>query len=78
MKESIIENKIDEANYCEKDSDCVDAGSKCPFGCYNYVNKDEVDQIKELIEGYNSKCVYSCLSCPSVICNNSKCREVCE
>lgn len=34
IKESNIKSEIEKANYCEVDSDCVDAGSKCPFGCY--------------------------------------------
>ena len=40
IKESNLKSAIEKANYCEVDSDCVDAGEKCPFGCYNYVNKN--------------------------------------
>jgi len=78
LRESKIKQEIDKANYCNVDSDCVDAGGKCPFGCYAYVNKDEVNRISDLIGSYNSKCVYGCVSCPTAICENNKCKEVCE
>ena len=77
-KESNIKIAIEKANYCEVDSDCVDAGGKCPFGCYAYVNKNEVEQISKLIQSYDSKCVYSCVSPSEVICENKKCKEVFE
>ncbi|MFW6230646.1 MAG: hypothetical protein ACOC32_01335 [Nanoarchaeota archaeon] len=76
--ESMIQEEIDKANYCEVDSDCVNAGGKCPFGCWNYVNKDEVGRISSLIESFDSQCVYGCVSCPTAVCENNKCREVCE
>jgi hypothetical protein len=78
IKESNIKSAIEKANYCEIDSDCVDAGGKCPFGCYAYVNKNEVEKISQLIQSYDSKCVYGCVSCPTSICENKKCEEVCE
>lgn len=78
IKESNIKSEIEKANYCEVASDCVDAGGKCPFGCYVYVNKNEVEQISKLIQSYDSKCVYGCLSKTEVICENNKCKEVFE
>lgn len=78
IKESFIKSEINKANYCTTDSDCVDAGSKCPFGCYAYVNKAEAGKIAELINSYDSKCIYSCLACPTAICENNKCKEVCQ
>lgn len=77
IKESNIKSAIEKANYCEVDSDCVDAGGKCPFGCYVYVNKNEVRQISELIQSYDSNCVYGCVMCPTAICENNKCKEIC-
>lgn len=78
IKELNIKSAIEKANYCEIDSDCVDAGSKCPFGCYAYVNKNEAEKISQLIQSYDSKCVYGCVSCPTAVCENKKCKEVCE
>ena len=78
INESRIKAEIAKANYCEVDSDCVDASGKCPFGCYTYVNKNEVSRISQLIQSFDSKCVYGCLACPTVICQNNKCKEVCE
>jgi hypothetical protein len=78
INESRIKSEIGKANYCEIASDCVDAGGKCPFGCYSYVNKNEVSRISKLIESFDSNCVYGCLACPNVTCENKKCKEVCE
>lgn len=78
IKESNIKSAIEKAKYCEVDSDCVDAGGKCPFGCYNYVNKNEVEQISKLIQSYDSNCMYQCVPLSEVICENNKCKEVFE
>ncbi|MDD3263338.1 MAG: hypothetical protein PHT94_00415 [Candidatus Nanoarchaeia archaeon] len=78
IKEEIIKNEIKKANYCEEDLDCIDAGSKCPFGCFNYVNKNEVERISNLIESYNSNCVYGCLLCENVKCEDKKCIPICD
>lgn len=78
LKESSIKSEIIKANYCDVDSDCVDAGGKCPFDCYVYVNKNEVDRISTLIESFDSKCVYGCILCQSAVCENSKCEVVCN
>lgn len=74
---SKIKSEIKKANYCEIDSDCVDVGGKCPFGCYVYVNKNEVEKISKLIESYDSNCIYGCVLCKTVVCQDNKCKEVC-
>ena len=74
IKESSIISAIDKANYCNVDSDCVDAGGKCPFGCGVYVNKDEVNHISKLIESFHSRCIYDCVFCRKIICENNKCK----
>lgn len=78
LKEKNIKNEIIKANYCEEDSDCVNVGSKCPFGCWIYVNKNEVEKISNLIDKYNSNCVYGCLLCDNVKCEDKKCVAICE
>lgn len=77
-REARIQQEIRKANYCRKDSDCVDAGSKCPFGCYAYVNAAEAKRVAGLIAAYESNCVYSCLRCSSASCQDGVCKEVCE
>ncbi len=78
IKESVIKTEIEKSNYCDVDSDCVDAGGKCPFGCWVYVNKNEVDKISQLIKSFDTTCVYDCVYCPTAICTNHKCNEVCK
>ena len=78
IEKAVIESQIEKANYCDVYSDCVDAGGKCPFGCWVYVNKNEVSKISELINSFDSRCVYGCLSCPTASCENNKCKPVCE
>jgi hypothetical protein len=77
-EEEIINEEIDDANYCTVDADCVDAGGKCPFGCYAYVNAAEVDKIRGLIQGFKSNCEYGCIGCPTAVCQEGKCKEVCD
>lgn len=72
--EQEIQDAIDEGNYCKTADDCVLAGSKCPFDCHIYVNENEVDAIKELINNYQSDCVYSCLRPEGVDCIDNKCQ----
>lgn len=74
--EAQIKQEISKANYCDVASDCVDAGGKCPFGCYAFVNKSEVDRIKTMIEGYESTCTYSCLAMDRVDCIDHKCTVI--
>jgi hypothetical protein len=78
QSETYIQKEITEANYCETDEDCVDAGGKCPFGCYIYVNKNDANRIKNLVSSYRSNCIYQCMYCPSVECKNNKCEPVCS
>jgi len=73
-----IKDEIDKANHCDVKEDCVDAGGKCPFGCYAYVNINEAARIKGLIDSYDSDCVYGCLYCPDVECTNNTCKPMCE
>jgi hypothetical protein len=74
---SYITKEIEKANYCETKEDCVDAGGKCPFGCYTYVNKGEVDRIKTLLDSYESTCIFDCAYCPYFECKNNKCEPIC-
>lgn len=76
--EYYIKYEIKKANYCDTKDDCVFAGGGCPFGCYIYVNKNERDRIKNLVESFNSKCVYGCLYCPDFECKDNKCEPICE
>lgn len=78
IEELSIKKEIEKANYCKEDLDCVNAGSKCPFGCWNYVNKNEVERISNLINLYDSKCVYGCVLCEKAICEDNKCVSVCD
>jgi len=75
--ENRIKEEIEKANYCNTKDDCVLAGSECPFGCYIYVNVDEAERITRIIDNFESRCIYSCISCPDVECSESKCVPVC-
>ena len=74
-----IREKISKANYCEKDEDCIIVSFGCPFGCYNLINKKELEAIKLLVKKYDEctdgiKCLYKCGGPPeSVGCENGVC-----
>lgn len=65
LDKDIILTDIERANYCEADSDCKIAGFNCPFGCWSYTNKNEVDKLLKMTrkwQEYSSDyaCDYSC------------------
>ena len=76
--ENQIKEQINQANYCNSEEDCVYVGSKCPFGCYIYVNEAEANRITKLIDEFDSKCVYGCVQSYGAECKNNKCVEILE
>lgn len=78
-----IQAEIVSKNYCENDSDCLYTSFGCPFGCWNYINKNENNRIKELVTDWHkhkpvhSHCMYKC-GTPmegdkNPVCINNKC-----
>lgn len=82
IKAAYIVKEIKKANYCQIDSDCIDAfagtGGQCPFGCHAIVNKNEAERIGNLVDSFDSTCVYGCIQCPTTKCNNGLCAVVCD
>ncbi len=77
-QEQRIKNDIARANTCDTENDCVLVGSKCPFDCYIYANAQEADRIRTLVDGFDSRCVYSCVASEGVACRNHRCEAVTE
>lgn len=77
VTEEAVDRAIDEANYCEAVSDCVNLGSHCPFECYVLVNAAEADRIESLIERYEAQhtwqCMYDCVAIEGFDCAEGKC-----
>jgi hypothetical protein len=72
-----IRIKIAASQACSVDSDCVDIGSTCPFGCHVSVNRGEAGRIQALIAGYSTDCTYySCGSIDRIACISGKCMAV--
>lgn len=74
--EAAIKEAIVAANYCDTPNDCVDVGGKCPFDCYIFVNMNEEERIKAMVEGYESDCTYSCLAITGVDCVEHTCKPM--
>ena len=79
---SAINKLIDEANYCETDSDCsVVSGFGCPFGCHHFLNVGaDTSEIKDAVSSYTEsgclQCAYMCVFPPTdsdLTCINNKC-----
>lgn len=77
VDEREVQEAIAAANHCESDDDCALAGSKCPFGCYVYVHEDEAERVAQLIDAYESTCMYDCASCFTVACVKGVCEPSC-
>lgn len=83
--EKEIMQRLEGINHCADVSDCiVEMKYGCPFGCYQYCNKDEdLTSLNNLVEAYQEKncniCVYSCLRPPQADelgCVGGKCVEL--
>lgn len=70
---AVIEREIKEAAYCETDTDCEVIYAPCPFGCHAPVNKNEAERLENLMQSYESDCVYGCIQAPPVQCIEQKC-----
>ncbi len=71
--EAELKAEIEKARECTSDAQCEIVGSKCPFGCNIAVNESEAERIREMVLGFESRCVYECgkpgtLSCEEGIC----------
>lgn len=71
--ESDIKQEIESARACQADTDCVDVGTACPFGCSIVVNKSDADHIRDLLDGYTSTCAYDCAQPTSTVCEKNLC-----
>ena len=76
LSEDDIKARIDAANYCTVASDCVNVGSKCPFGCAIIVNAAEADEIEALVDDYDSNCMYDCMGLDGIECLAGKCEGI--
>ena len=63
-----LQRVIDDANYCTTADECVDIGSKCPFGCYILVNEAEADRVQRRLERFPTTCAYDCVVPGPITC----------
>jgi hypothetical protein len=77
-EENRIKEEIEEAKYCTTDNDCIIVQSKCPFDCYQAVNKAEAERINQRIKGFESSCTYSCVPIKGTACESGRCVVVME
>jgi hypothetical protein len=69
-----LEQRIEDANYCEVAEDCVDVGSHCPFGCNILVNVEEADGIDRALERRRETCLYECAApAGEIVCAQGEC-----
>jgi hypothetical protein len=78
-----IKNLLDQANNCQKGSDCKVISLGCPFGCHNLVNQNS-DTSNISLAGNKYKencgfCEYRCTIDPKpqeIKCRNNKCIDI--
>ncbi len=74
IEENKIRREIIEAGYCEVSSDCKVVPAKCPFDCFAAVNKNEANRIEDMINNYQSFCIYGCIEIKGVDCVDNRCQ----
>ena len=65
----MVEELLENLNFCEEDTDCALLYAPCPFGCRKVVNKQLAPQAERLMESYrtlqatlnNMQCEYGCV-----------------
>ncbi|MBN2518401.1 MAG: hypothetical protein JXB14_06135, partial [Candidatus Altiarchaeota archaeon] len=80
--EDQIRQKIEELNYCQSGSDCMNEYFGCPFGCNTFINKDaDLTELRGLIEAHRTTsgcpiCEYACFMFQGELdCVNNRCVE---
>lgn len=75
-----VEKQIETANYCNTPDDCVNLGSRCPFGCDILVNKNEADIVKRKLNALPqiNRCNYNCVMPSLIECQENKCIPIYE
>jgi len=75
--ETKVKQSLDDANYCDIESDCIISEiNSCPFGCNSLVNKNaDLTKIKEGVDNYNENCIRCVYDCYSVTSDNIKCEN---
>jgi len=80
LSEKYTRVQIEKANYCDVKEECVLLEGECLFGCGVFVNENEADKIKDLIDDYDSNsqlhCGYMCMPLFDVNCDKNKCVAV--
>lgn len=70
-----IEEEIRLAKVCTGRDSCALVEAGCPFGCYTAINEKKADYIFQLIDSYDSRCIYGCAAMPDrAYCINGQCR----
>ena len=75
---SEISKKVEELNYCEKDSDCTIVKAPCPLPCSFTVNTNEKTKAEQIISTFTniSNTCSACAAPTKAICENQKCKAV--
>ncbi|MFH1404380.1 MAG: hypothetical protein ABIH11_08945 [Candidatus Altiarchaeota archaeon] len=75
-----IEGDLDNANYCQVDSDCgviMLGGWYVDFGCYHFISREvDKEQFYAKMDAYKQKCsniINDCSPAPEAKCVSSKC-----
>jgi len=71
--ESEIREEIEKARICLNDFECINLGSRCPFGCAVAVTRSEAERIRALLNEFESTCAYGCAQVTEVVCEKGLC-----
>lgn len=72
------ERLIENGRRCDVDSDCEVVDLRCPFGCWQAVNRNESETIQQAVIAYHEscdRCLYTCMALPQgkPVCLDKQC-----
>ena len=77
VTEERVEERIDDANYCDVVDECVAIYPGCPLGCVRLVNRVEESDVLDLIDRYHRQhrdnCAYDCAGIGPIRCEAGRC-----
>jgi hypothetical protein len=73
LTDAEIRTEIEKARNCAHDTDCINLGARCPFGCAITVARSEAERIRQILDEHEESCTATCATYTQVLCEKGLC-----